>query len=153
MAAGSFELRGLLRFTDAVKAFKHLPSAASARHLHLAPPFLVDDYTPMAQTTYRLGRMPAKAGSCAAVPGLCLHGHPLEEGNCRVMYYDLYLCFLLFCVFEQVQAVLKELEHCMACPRECRRPPAQPSWAVPGGVKGGCVIRVPTLWGGGSSAG
>lgn len=30
------------------------------RCLHLAPPFLVEDYTPAAVTTYRLGRMPAK---------------------------------------------------------------------------------------------
>lgn len=30
------------------------------RGLHLAPPFLVEDYVPAAITSYRLGRMPAK---------------------------------------------------------------------------------------------
>lgn len=36
------------------------------RTLHLAPPFLVDDYTPAAVTSYRLGRMPAKLAAAQA---------------------------------------------------------------------------------------
>jgi len=48
------------------------------RNLHLAPPFLVEDYTPAAVTTYRLGRMPEKLASaqselsdCKACPRNC----------------------------------------------------------------------------------
>lgn len=38
----------------------HQQQMQQHRHLHLAPPFLVEDYTPAAVTTYHLGRMPAK---------------------------------------------------------------------------------------------
>jgi hypothetical protein len=48
------------------------------RSLHLAPPFLVEDYTPSAVTTYRQGRMPAKLhdaaqelADCKACPRNC----------------------------------------------------------------------------------
>lgn len=41
------------------------------RVLHLAPPFLVEDYVPVAQTTYRLGRMPGKAGHCRCMYVTC----------------------------------------------------------------------------------
>jgi hypothetical protein len=47
------------------------------RSLHLAPPFLVEDYTPAAVTTHRLGRMPAK-----------LHDAAQELANCNACPRD-----------------------------------------------------------------
>lgn len=54
------------------------PPQQQVRRLHLAPPFLVEDYTPAAVTTYRLGRMPAKLQAaqaeledCRACPRNC----------------------------------------------------------------------------------
>jgi hypothetical protein len=41
------------------------------RGLHLAPPFLVEDYVPAAVTTYRLGRMPAKLKAAEKVRQRC----------------------------------------------------------------------------------
>lgn len=59
-----------------------LPAVAAqprlSRALHLAPPFLVEDYVPAAVTTHRLGRMPAKLAAareelaaCRACPRDC----------------------------------------------------------------------------------
>lgn len=54
------------------------PHHQPTRSLHLAPPFLVEDYVPAAVTTHRLGRMPAKLqaawdelADCKACPRNC----------------------------------------------------------------------------------
>lgn len=67
------------------------PAAACTQHarraLHLAPPFLVEDYVPVAQTTWRLGKLQPKVAAaleelrnCRACPRQCgvdrMSNHP-----------------------------------------------------------------------------
>ena len=68
-------------------------SGSRARALHLAPPFLVEGYTPVATTTNALGRMKAKVaaalaelGNCKACPRNCGVDRLADNksGQCRV---------------------------------------------------------------------
>jgi uncharacterized Fe-S radical SAM superfamily protein PflX len=61
-----------------VQSLHHQHHQQQVRRLHLAPPFLVEDYIPAAVTTYRLGRMPAilraaqeELQNCNACPRNC----------------------------------------------------------------------------------
>lgn len=66
--------------------------AVARRHLHLAPPFLVEDYVPVSVTTYRLGRMKDKVAraleelrECRACPRDCgVDRTKGQLGTCQV---------------------------------------------------------------------
>lgn len=49
-----------------LRAMHQQPHQLAHRALHLAPPFLVEHYTPVAVTTHALGRMPAKLAAAEA---------------------------------------------------------------------------------------
>lgn len=74
-AASCSALSAAVKTAAACGAAAHGPGfantgCATTRSLHLAPPFLVEDYVPAAVTTYRLGCMKVNEGS-VPLPEVC----------------------------------------------------------------------------------
>jgi hypothetical protein len=93
--------------------------ARQRRGLHLAPPFLVDDYVPAAVTTHRLGRMQARPGAAHGqkrprpVAAAGAHERPLPARQAPPDPPGSAPCARQ----AKVDQALRELADCRACPR------------------------------------